>query len=260
METTIEETGRHTVKLTVEVPPEQFAKDLDRAYRKIAQEVRVPGFRKGHVPRRVIDAQIGPGAVLEEFVQETVPTYYAQAVRENELAPISDPDVNVEQVEEGKPLIFTAEMEVRPRLTIDDYAVTVPMPYTEVTEGDIDEFVDRLRDRFSELEAVAHTARRGDYVVADIRGSLHGEEVEGLTFTDQLYEVGSGTLVERLDDELEGKRKGEILKFNATLPERFGERAGQEVTFSVLVKEIKAKRLPPADDDFAKMASEFDTL
>jgi trigger factor len=261
MESTVEETGRHTVKLTVEVPPEEFAKDLDRAYRRIGQQIRVPGFRKGKVPRRVIDAQIGREAVLEEFVHDTVPSYYARAVRENELAPITEPEVNVEDLEEGGPLVFTATMEVRPRLTLDDYGdIAVPPPSTEVTDKDVDEFIDRLRERFAELEAVAHPARRGDYVVADIRAYVHDQQIDELTFTDQLYEVGSEQIVPELDRELEGKRKGEIVKFNATLPESFGDRAGQEVSFQVLLKEVKAKRLPPVDDEFAKMASEFDTL
>ena len=261
MQSTVEETGRHSVKVTVEVPPEEFAKDLDRAYRRIAQQIRVPGFRKGKVPRRIIDAQIGRDAVLEEFVQDSVPAYYARAVRENELAPISEPEVNVEQAEEGKPLVFTASMEVRPRLTLDGYkGIAVPMPSTEVTDRDVDEFIERMRERFAELETVAHPARRGDYVVADIRGYVHDQEVEGLTFTDHLYEVGSEQLVPELDKELEGKRKGEIIKFNAKLPEGSGERAGQEVSVQVLVKEVKAKRLPAADDEFAKSASEFDTL
>jgi trigger factor len=169
--------------------------------------------------------------------------------------------VSVEQAEEGKPLIFTATMEVRPRLELEDYkGIVVPQPSTEVSERDIDEFVDRLRERFAELDTVSHPARRGDYVVIDVRAYVHDQEVEGLTVTDQLYELGSGELVPELDTELEGKRKGEILKFNAKLPDRFGERAGQEVSFQVLVKEVKAKRLPAVDDEFAKAASEFDTL
>ncbi|MDP9342285.1 MAG: trigger factor [Actinomycetota bacterium] len=261
METTVEQSGKHGVKLTVEVPAEEFAKDLDRAYRRVGQQVRVPGFRKGHVPRRIIDAQIGRDTVLDEFVQDALPSYYGRAVREHELAPISDPDINIEQVEEGKPLIFTATMEVRPRLELDDYkSIDVPMPSTEVTERDVDEFVDRLRERFAELESVPHPARRGDYVVIDIRSYIHDVEIEELSGKDQLYEVGSGQIVPELDTELEDKRKGEILKFNATLPERFGNRAGQEVTFQVLLKEVKSKRLPVVDDEFAKMASEFDTL
>src|SRR5919204_2883220 len=261
MDSTVEETGRHSVKLTVEVPPEEFAEDLDRAYRRLAQQIRVPGFRKGKVPRRIIDAQLGREAVLEEFVHETVPAYYPRAVRDNELAPISEPDVSVERAEEGQPLVFTATLEVRPRLTLESYEdIAVPMPSTEVTDADVDEFIDRLRDRFAELEAVAHPARRGDYVVADLRAYVHDQEIDDLTSTDQLYEVGSEQIVPELDRELEGKRKGEIIKFNAVLPEAFGDRAGQEVSFQVLVKEVKAKRLPPVDDEFAKMASEFDTL
>jgi trigger factor len=248
------------VKLTVEVPPEEFAKDLDRAYRRLAQQVRVPGFRKGKVPRRIIDAQIGRDAVLDEFVHDTVPAYYARAVRDNDLAPISDPEVNVEQAEEGRPLVFTATLEVRPRIAVDYSNVAVPMPSTDVTEADVEEFIDRLRDRFAELEAVAHPARRGDYVIADVRAYTHDQQLDDLTFTDQLYEVGSEQIVSELDRELEGKRKGEIVKFNAALPESLGERAGQEVSFQVLVKEVKAKRLPEVNDEFAKMASEFDTL
>ncbi|MGQ0670625.1 MAG: trigger factor [Actinomycetota bacterium] len=261
MQTTVEETDKHKVRLTVEVPTEEFDKDLDRAYRKIAQQVRIPGFRKGRVPRKVIDAQIGREAVLEEFLGDAVPNYYRDAVREHELAPITDPDISLEQVEEGKPLVFTATMEVRPRLELEDYkGIRVERPSTDVSDKEIDELVDRLRDRFAELEAVGHPARKGDYVVADFRATVHDEEVPEATRPDYLYEVGSGEFVEKLDTELEGKRAGEILKFNATLPETFGERAGKEVSFQVLVKEVKGKRLPEADDEFAKTASEFDTL
>ncbi len=261
MQTTIEETDRHTIKLTVEVPPEEFGKDLDRAYRKIAQQVRVPGFRKGKVPRKVIDAQIGREAVIEEFLGDAVPTYYRAAVREHELAPIADPDISMEQVEEGKPLVFTATVEVRPRLTVEEYkGIRVERPSVEVANREVDELVDRLRERFAELEVVAHPARTGDYVVADLRASVHGDEIPEATRPDYLYEVGSGEFVEKLDEELEGKRAGEILKFNATLPERFGARAGTEVSFQVLIKEVKGKKLPAADDEFAKTASEFDAM
>ncbi len=261
MQSTVEQSGKHAVKLTVEVPAEEYAKDLESAYRKVAQQVRVPGFRKGKVPRRIIDAQIGRETVLEDFLEDAVPLYYRLAVREHELAPITDPDIDIERTDEGGPLVFTATVEVRPRLDLDDYKdIDVEMPPTEVTERDIDEFVDSLRERFAELESASHPARRGDYVSIDVRAYIHDVEIEELSAKDQLYEVGSGGLVPELDTELEGKRKGEILKFNATLPERFENRAGQEVTFQVLLKEVKSKRLPAADDEFAKMASEFDTL
>ncbi len=263
MPTTIEETDKHKVKLTVEVPTDRVGKDLDAAYRRVAQQVKVPGFRKGKAPRKVIDAQVGRDAVVAEFLEDSVPVYYREAIRENELAPITDPDISLEQIEEGKPLVFTATVEVRPRLQLEESeykGIRVERPSTEVTGAEIDEVLDRLRDRFAELEPVSRPAKEGDYTVIDLRASIHGQEIPEATRPDYLYDVGSGEFVEELDAELAGKRAGEILKFNARLPERFVERAGQEVSFQVLMKEVKAKRLPAADDAFAKTASEFDTL
>jgi trigger factor len=262
MQTTIEETAKHTVKLTVEVAPEEFQSDLDRAYRHVAQEVKIPGFRKGKIPKKILDVQVGKAAVYEHFLNDSLPDYYRQALREHDLAPISDPDIDLGgAIEEGKPLVFTAVVEVRPRLQLDDYkGVEVTRPAVQVSDAEVDEQVDRLRDRFAELEPVGRPAQAGDFVIADIRGSVHDEEIPEATGLDVLYEVGSGGLVDQLDQELQGKRAGDILRFNAVLPERFGERAGQEVTFQVLVKEAKQKVLPPSGDDFAKTASEFDTL
>jgi trigger factor len=265
MQTTMEPAGKHTVKLTVEVPPEEFAKDLDRTYRSIANSVKVPGFRKGKVPRRIIDAQIGRDAVLAEFIQDALPEYYSRAIREHQLAPIADPEIDLddEELSEQKPLRFTATVEVRPRLELkpEDYmGVHVDLDPAVVEEEEVDRFVDRLRERFAELEPVGRPATKGDFVVMDLRTTIHGEELPEATREDHLYEVGSGEVVPKLDDELEGKRSGEILKFNETLPEGPGEHAGQEVSFTVLVKEVKAKKLPPVDDDFAKTASEFDTM
>jgi trigger factor len=263
MLTTLEETDRHTVKLTVEVAPEEFGKDLDRAYRKISQQVKIPGFRKGKVPKQIIDAQIGRDAVIGEFIEDSVPEYYRQALKEHDLAPITDPDIDLQDVEEGKPFVFTAVVEVRPRLAFEesDYAgLQVTRPPTEVTDAEVDELLERLRDRFAELEPVSRPIRAGDYAVIDLRAHVHEEEIAEATRPDYLYAVGSGEFVPQLDTELEGTRVGEILKFNAVLDERFGDRAGQEVAFQVLVKDVKAKKLPDADDGFAKTASEFDTL
>ncbi len=263
MQTSVEETDKHKVKLIVEVEPERFGKDLDRAYRKVAQEVRIPGFRKGKVPRQIIDAQIGREAVLGEFLEDSVPEYYREALRENDLAPIAEPDIDLEQIEEGKALVFSATVEVRPRLQLEDRdykGLTVQRPSIEVTDHEVDELLDSLRERFAELETAQRPARKGDYVVIDLRATLHDQEVPEATRPDFLYEVGAGEFTGALDEQLEGKRAGEILKFNAALDERFGERAGQEVSFQVLVKEVKGKELPAADDDFAKTASEFDTL
>ena len=262
MQTTVEETGKHTVKLTVEVPPEEFKPDLDRAYRHVAQEVKIPGFRKGKIPKQILDVQVGKAVVFEHFLRDHLPEYYLRAIREHELAPISDPDIDLDgPIDEARPLVFTATVEVRPRLEIADYeGITVNRPSASVTDEELDAQVDRLRERFAELAPVAHPATEGDFVIADIRGSIHDEEVPEATGLDLLYEVGSGGLVPKLDEELIGKRAGDILRFNAPLPDRFGERAGQEVTFQVLVKEVKEKVLPPSGDEFAKTASEFDTL
>ena len=264
MQTTVESTAKHTVKLTIEVPVDEFTKDLDRAYRSIANQVKIPGFRKGKVPKKIIDAQIGRDVVREEFLSSSVPVYFRDAVRGEDLAPISDPDIALEQVEDDKPLIFTAIVEIRPRLELapEDYrGLKVERPDTSVTDQEIDEWIERLRERFAELEPVERPAQDGDFVTIDIRSTVHDEEVAEVTRTDYLYLVSSAEFGPKLDQELAGKRAGDILKFNDELPERFGEElGGTEVSFQVLVKDVKARKLPETDDDFAKTASEFDTL
>ena len=264
MQTTVEETDQHVVRLSVQVEPEEFARDLDRTYRKLAGQAKVPGFRKGKVPKQVIDARIGREHVLHEFVRDAVPAYYYRAVRDNDLAPIADPEIDVDEVQDGKPFTFTATVEVRPRLQLEPEqyrGVHVDAPPTEPTEREVDDFIDHLRERFAELDIVERPARRGDYVLADVRAYVNDRDVPEASRQGFLSEVGSEELVPELDKELEGKRKGDILKLNAVLPEKLGpEVAGQEVTLQVLVKEVKSKRLPTADDDFAKTASEFDTI
>lgn len=265
MDTNLETVDKHRVKLTVEVPPQETKPVLDLAYRHLAEQVNVPGFRKGKVPRRVIDAQVGEGAVLREFLDHALPTFYLRAVREHSLAPIDEPEFDELDVSdvEGTGIRFAATVEVRPRVELQegDYrGIGIARPSVDVSEREVDEQLDRLRDRFAELEGIGRPARSGDYVVADIRATVHGQEVPEASGQGVLYELGSGSLVPELDTELEGARPGGIHKVNATLPERFGDRAGQEVTFSVLVKEVKAKKLPGLDDDFARTASEFDSL
>jgi trigger factor len=265
METTLEDIAKHRVKLSVQVSPEEARPVLDVAYQHLGGAVNVPGFRKGKVPRPVIDAQLGPGAVLKEFLEHALPEFYARAVQEHELAPIGEPefdDLDTADVQ-GKGLSFTATVDVRPRLEFEDSdykGIPLERPSPEVSDADVDEHLERLRERFAELEVVGHPARRGDFVVADIRAYVHEQEVEEASGQDVLYEVGNEALVPEVDKEMEGSRRGDILKAHATLPERFGERAGQEVSFQILVKEVKAKRLPALDDEFARTASEFDTL
>ena len=264
MQTTVETTAPHTVRLTVEVPADEFGKDLDRTYRAVANQIKIPGFRKGKIPKQIIDTQIGRDAVLEEFVSSSVPTYYRQALSEEDLAPIAEPDVEVEQLEPGKPFIFSATVEVRPRLTFEesDYTgIEVTKPPVEVTDAEIDEWIERLRERFAELEPVGRPAQQDDFVTIDLTVTRGGEKVEQASREDYLYRVGSAEVGDKLDVELVGSRPGAILKTSDVLPERFGEDlAGAQVQISALVKDVKARSLPDVDDEFAKTASEFDTV
>jgi trigger factor len=265
MQTTLENVDKHRVRLQVDVPPEETKPILDLAFRHLAGSVEVPGFRKGKAPRRVIEAQVGRGAVLQEFLDHALPTFYLRAVGEHELAPIGDPEFDDLQVEdvEGSGLRFIATVDIRPRVEFaerDYKGIRIDRPSDDVSEREVDEQLDRLRERFAELEAVGRPARRGDFVVADVRATVHDQEVPEAGGQGVLYEVGSEQFGPNLDKELEGTRPGGIHKVSVTLPEGSGPRAGEEVTLSVLVREVKAKRLPQLDDDFARTASEFDTL
>ena len=265
MQTTIESTDKHTVKLTVEVPADEYAKEMDQTYRSISNQVKIPGFRKGKVPKKIIDAQIGRDAVRDEFLQAAVPDYYRQAVSEHDLAPITDPDIDLDEFADDEPLKFTAVVEVRPRLdfTEQDYVgLKIERPSTRVAESDIDSWVDRLRERFAELEPAERPVQDGDFVTIDLKatGPL-GQEIDGLSRTDYLYFVGSGEFGPALDAEMPGTKAGGILKVTEEMGEGAGEGlSGQAAEMTVLVKDVKARVLPDADDDLAKTASEFDTL
>jgi trigger factor len=265
METTLEDVGKHRVKLSVDVPPEETRPVLDLAYRHLAGSVNVPGFRKGKAPRRVIEAQLGEGAVLREFLDHALPDFYLRAVREHGLAPVGEPefdDLDVGDVEKAG-LRFTATLEVRPRVEFSeaDYkGLRLERPSTTVSDREVDEQLDRLRDRFAQLESVGRPAQRGDFVVADITAASAGDDLPGVGGQGVLYEIGTEQLGDAFDKELEGTRPGGIHKVTTTVPAPSAEGPGRDVMFSVLVKEVKTKRLPELDDEFARTASEFDTL
>jgi trigger factor len=266
MQTNLQDAGKHKVKLTVEVPPEETRPVLDLAYRHLAGSVSLPGFRKGKAPRRVIEAQLGEGAVLREFLDHALPDFYLQAVREHGLAPVGEPefdDLDVSDVEKGG-LRFTATVEIRPRVEFSDSdykGLRLERPRVEVSDREVDEQLDRLRERFAELESVGRPAGRGDFVVMDVKASRGGQDIPEAGGQGILYELGTEGLGPEVDKELEGTRPGGIHKTTTKLPDRYGaDLAGQEVTLSLLVKEVKAKRLPSLDDEFARTASEFDTL
>ena len=262
MRSTVEPVEPTKVRINVVVEPDELAPAIDRTARRLGREVRVPGFRKGKVPRQVIEARIGRKALVAEAIEsEAVPEFYARALREHDLAPLSRAKVDLGEWTEGAPLEFSAEVEVKPELDLPPYrSIQVDRPDVEVTEADVDARLDRERERFAQLEVIGRPLAEGDFAQIDLRATRHLEEIPDLTRSDFLYELGSGIVVPKLDEELQGARKGDILKFNATLPEAAGEWAGQEVTFTVLVKEAKTKILPALDDDFAQEASEFDTL
>ena len=255
MKSVVEPLEGNRVKLTVEVDEQEFDRALEAAFRKIAREVRIPGFRPGKAPRRVLEARVGKGVAREEALRESLPTYYAQALREADLDAIAPPEIDITSGEEAGPIAFDAVVQVRPNVAIPGYeGLQVTVPSLEAGEEDVGHQLDRLRSQFGELVTVSRPARDGDHVSIDIKAYRHDETIEGLTSEDYLYELGSGALVPQLDEELRGARVGDIFRFNAPLPE------GEEASFQVLVKEIKEKELPEVTDDWASEASEFETV
>jgi len=262
MKSTVSQEGPTKVRLSVEASSEEVAPAVDRAFRRLANEVKVPGFRKGKVPRQVLEARLGAHQIREAAIREAVPDLFRQAISESDVHPLTLPEIEVTSYEQGSGLAFDAVVEVRPEITLPDFAaISVQRPNAEVSDREVEEQLTRLRDRFATLETVARPARRGDFALIDLKAYQHDRQVEEASATDLLYEIGSQRFVPELDQELDGSRQGDILKFNATLPEAYpGEFAGKEISFQVLVKEVRQKNVPSADDEFAKTASEFDTL
>jgi trigger factor len=247
------------VKLTVEVPFEELGPSLDKAYKRIGSQVTIPGFRKGKVPPRVIDQRFGRGVVLEEAVNEALPTFYGQAVEENSLKVMGQPEVDVTALEDGGHLTFTAEVDIRPEFELPDYdGLAVTVDDAEVTDAEVDEQVDGLRERFATLTGVERAAADGDFVSIDLSAVVAGEPVEDLTTKGLSHQVGGGRLLDGLDEAITGLSAGESRDFPTTLVG--GDHAGAEATVTVTVVSVKERELPVLDDDFAQTASEFDTL
>jgi trigger factor len=261
METTVEALEGNKVRLRVNVPASEFETAIDAAFRKLAREVRIPGFRPGKAPRRLLEAHLGTEIAREQALRDSVPDYYVKAVEAEDLDTIAPPEFEITAGQEGGDVEFDAVVEVRPQVEIEGYdSLQISIEDPCVFDPEIDVQVDHLRERFADLEESTAPLGKGDYAQLNIKGYIHDEEVPGLTVSDFLYEVGSNLVVPKLDEELEGKRPGDMLKFNDVLPPRWGERAGEEVAFQVLVKETKRKVLPEPTDEWAQEASEFDTL
>lgn len=259
MKSTVETLSPTRVRLAIEVPFAELEPSLKKAYREIGAQVTIPGFRRGKVPAAVIDQRVGRGAVLNEAVQDAIPTQFLAAVREHEVKTLGRPEVEVTEFADGAPLKFTAEIDVRPEITLpnlDEIEVTVDE--IQIGDEEIDEQLAALRDRFSTLKTVERAAANGDYVQLDLAATVDGEEVPGGTATNVSHEVGSGQLLPGLDEVLVGMSAGDSTTFTTQLVG--GEYAGRDAEVAVTVRTVKEKQLPELDDDFAQLASEFDTL
>jgi trigger factor len=247
------------VKLTVEVPFEELKPSLDAAYRKIAQQITIPGFRKGKVPAAIIDQRIGREPVLEQAVNDSIPGLYVQALQENELEPLSQPEVDISGFGDGQPLEFTVELDVAPDITVPDYdGLEVSVDDADVSDEDIEQQVEALRQRFGSLSDVERAAAKDDFVTIDLSAAKDGEAIEEAQTTGYSYQVGSGTMLDGLDEALKGMSAGESKTFTSKLVG--GELAGDDADVTVTVTAVKVQELPEVDDDFAQLASEFDTV
>jgi trigger factor len=248
------------VKLTVEVPFEELKPSLDAAYKTIGSQIQVPGFRKGKVPSRIIDQRVGRGAVLQEAVNDALPQFYGQAVEENKVRPIGQPDVDVTDVpaEDGQDLKFTVEVDVRPEVTLpEDFSgITVEVDEAQASDADVEERLTSLRERFGTLKGVERAVEQGDFVSIDLDARIGEDEIDSVKGVS--YEVGSANMLDGMDEALVGMTAGETKSFTAPLAG--GDREGEDADVVVTVQSVKVRELPELDDDFAQLASEFDTL
>jgi trigger factor len=247
------------VRLTVEVPFAELKPNLDAAYEKIAGQVNVPGFRKGKVPARVIDQRFGRGPVLEEAINSALPELYSKAVQENKIEAIGRPEVEVTEFSDGSELKFTAEVDVRPEFDVPEYqGVEVQVEDVAVSEEDLAEQLDGLRKRFGTLVGVERAIEAGDFVTLDLIATIDEVELTDGAASGVSYEVGSDSMVDGLDAAITGHVAGDVVEFNSQLVG--GEHAGDAADIKVTITTVKARELPALDDDFAQLASEFDTL
>jgi trigger factor len=249
------------VKLNVEVPFEELKPSIDSAYKTVASQIQVPGFRKGKVPAKLIDQRVGRGYVLETAINEGLNGWYQAAVQDSGIRPLSRPEVEITEVPDPTStdgeLKFHAEVDVRPEIELPDYAgIQVEVAAAQSSDEDVDKALDELRGRFGTLKSVDRPAADGDFLTIDITATIDGEEVDSAAGLS--YQVGSGTMLEGLDEAVTGLSIDEDAIFNTTLVG--GDHAGEEAQVKVAVKAVKERELPEADDDFAQLASEFDTL
>ena len=262
MKSTVENLDPARIKLTVEVPYEELKPSLDAAYKEIGSQIQVPGFRRGHVPDQIIDRRVGRATVIQEAVNKKLADLYREAIEESGRAPMIQPEVEITELPnvtgaQGGRLVFTAEVTVRPEIDLPELSgAEVVVDAVEVSDEDVDAELQNLRARFGSLKSVGREARTGDFVTIGLKAVIDGEEVD--TASGVSYEIGKGNMLQGLDAALEGLRAGESAVFTTTLAG--GEHEGEEAAVTVDVEAVKQRELPEVDDDFASIASEFDTV
>jgi trigger factor len=259
VKTDVEELSPTRVRLSVEVPFDELKPSLDKAYREVGRQVRIPGFRPGRVPPPVIDRRVGRDVVLTQAVNDAIPELYTKAVTDSDVVALGQPEVEITNLDDGKELTFTAEVDIRPRFDLPDLStVAVTVDDTLVTPDEVAERLAMLQDRFASLKGVQRPVEDGDHVSIDLSASVDGQPVEDAQASGLSYAVGSDSLLDGLDQTLTGMSAGESATFTSELAG--GEFAGREAEVTVTVHSVKAKEVPDLDDDFAQLASEFDTL
>ncbi|OSC29135.1 trigger factor [Mycobacterium paraintracellulare] len=259
VKSTVEQLSPTRVRINVEVPFSELEPDFQRAYKELARQVRLPGFRPGKAPAKLLEARFGREAMLDQVVTDALPARYGQAVAESEVHPLGQPEIEVTKKEYGEELAFTAEVDIRPKLTLPDPgSLTISVDPIEVSDDDVDAELQSLRARFGTLTGVDRPVADGDFVSIDLSATIDGEEVPGAAAQGLSHEVGSGRLIAGLDEALVGLSVDESKEFTAQLAT--GEHAGKDAQVTVTVKSVKQRELPEPDDEFAQLASEFDTI
>lgn len=259
MPSTVEQLSPSRVKITVEVPFSDLKPSMDKAYREIAKSVNIPGFRRGKVPALVIDQRFGRGAIIQEALNDALPRFYGDAVSENKLTPLAQPEVEVTKLEDGDSIEFTAEVDVRPDFELPDFAsVAVTVDAIEILDEEVDAQIELLRQRFGSRQTAERPAQESDVVTIDLVARVGGEPIEDGTAEGQEYVVGSDTMLPGLDEAVTGLSAGESATFTSTLVG--GPHKDEEAEIEVTVTAVQEQELPAVDDDFAQLASDFDTL
>ena len=259
MKTSVDKLSDTRVKLNVSVPFDELGKEIDQAYKAIAQQVNIPGFRRGKAPRQLIDARFGRGPILEQVVNDMLPTRYEQALAENDLNPLGQPDIDVTKIEDNDVVEFTAEIDVRPEIEVPDFSqISVTVPELKVDDAAVDAELDTLRERFGELKDTKRKLKKDDFAIIDLEATIDGEKLEDASTEGLTYRVGADDLMDGLDKAIKGLKTGEEAEFTSEI--QYGDHKGEEATVKVTVQQTKERKLPELDDDFAQLASEFDTV